>query len=59
VSAAPVTMVAFDLLQVGARALTRSPFRQRRALLVGLGLETAGVIISPLFDGKTHRTYSR
>lgn len=50
--AVPVTLVAFDLLQVGARALTRNPFRQRRALLAGLGLETAGGIISPLFDGQ-------
>jgi bifunctional non-homologous end joining protein LigD len=51
-AAVPVTFIAFDLLQAGTRTLTGNPFRQRRALLSGLGLEERGVIISPAFPGE-------
>jgi len=49
---APVTLIAFDLLQIGTRKLTGNPFRQRRMLLGSLDLATAGAIVSPLFTGE-------
>jgi bifunctional non-homologous end joining protein LigD len=51
-TSAPVTLIAFDLLQIGTRKLTGNPFRQRRMLLGSLDLGTAGVIVSPLFSGE-------
>jgi bifunctional non-homologous end joining protein LigD len=51
-AAVPVTLVVFDLLQVAARQLLSDPYRQRRSLLARLGLETAGVIVSPVFPGQ-------
>jgi len=51
-AAVPVTLVAFDLLQVGTRKLADNPFRQRRVLLGDMGLDAAGVVISPLFVGE-------
>lgn len=50
-AAVPVTFIAFDLLQVGTKLLTGNPFRQRRVLLGSMGLDAAGVIVSPLFGG--------
>lgn len=50
-AAVPVTLIAFDLLQVGRKMLTGNPFRQRRVLLGSMGLDTAGVMVSPLFGG--------
>jgi bifunctional non-homologous end joining protein LigD len=46
-----VMFVAFDVLQAGPRSLTGSPYRQRRWLLGGLGLEEAGIVVSPVFPG--------
>jgi bifunctional non-homologous end joining protein LigD len=51
-TAVPVTLVAFHLLQVGGRRITGNPFRQRRVLLGSTSLDATGVLISPLFGGQ-------
>jgi bifunctional non-homologous end joining protein LigD len=50
-AAVPVTFIAIDLLRAGARPVTGNPFRQRRVLLGSMGLDAAGVLVSPLFGG--------
>jgi bifunctional non-homologous end joining protein LigD len=51
-AAVPVTFVAFDLIQAGTRSLLRNPYRQRRAVLDGLGLQAPGVQVPPAFPGE-------
>jgi bifunctional non-homologous end joining protein LigD len=52
VAAVPVTYVAFDLLWQAGRALLRSPYALRRALLDGLALTAGHLSVPPAFPGQ-------
>lgn len=47
---APVTLIAFDLLELEGRDLTREPLARRRELLEGLGLGDHLVQVPPVHD---------
>jgi len=49
-AAAPVTYLAFDVLRLDGIDLTGRPFRERRAVLEGLGVAGPHWTVSPLFD---------
>ncbi|MFL6061547.1 MAG: non-homologous end-joining DNA ligase [Marmoricola sp.] len=46
----PVTLIAFDLLRLDGEDLARRPLEQRRALLLGLGLDDAAWQVPPTYD---------
>ena len=46
----PVTLLAFDLLRLDGRDLTREPLDARRELLVGLGLDDVAWQVPPAYD---------
>ena len=46
----PVTLLAFDLLRLDGRDLTREPLDVRRDLLVGLGLDDVAWQVPPVYD---------
>jgi bifunctional non-homologous end joining protein LigD len=46
----PVTLLAFDLLRLDGRDLTREPLDVRRDLLTGLGLDEAAWQVPPVYD---------
>jgi len=46
----PVTLLAFDLLRLDGRDLTREPLDVRRALLTGLGLDDVAWQVPPVYD---------
>ncbi len=53
VASNPVTLIAFDLLELDDRPLVTLPLRARRELLLGLELgapETPGVMVPPTYD---------
>jgi bifunctional non-homologous end joining protein LigD len=46
----PVTLLAFDLLRLDGRDLTREPLDVRRGLLTGLGLDEVAWQVPPVYD---------
>ena len=46
----PVTLLAFDLLRLDGRDLTREPLDARRELLTGLGLDDVAWQVPPVYD---------
>ncbi len=46
----PVTLLAFDLLRIDGRDLTREPLDVRRGLLTGLGLDEVAWQVPPVYD---------
>jgi bifunctional non-homologous end joining protein LigD len=46
----PVTLLAFDLLRLDGRDLTREPLDVRRDMLTGLGLDEAAWQVPPVYD---------
>jgi bifunctional non-homologous end joining protein LigD len=46
----PVTLLAFDLLRLDGRDLTREPLDVRRDLLTGLGLDEVAWQVPPVYD---------
>jgi bifunctional non-homologous end joining protein LigD len=46
----PVTLLAFDLLRLEGRELTREPLDVRRGLLTGLGLDDVAWQVPPVYD---------
>jgi bifunctional non-homologous end joining protein LigD len=51
-AAVPVTYLVFDLVRLDGMDLTREAYRERRAVLEGLGLDGARWTVSPVFpDG--------
>ena len=46
----PVTLLAFDLLRLDGRDLTRDPLDVRRGLLTGLGLDEVAWQVPPVYD---------
>ena len=46
----PVTLLAFDLLRLDGRDLTRDPLDARRELLTGLGLDDVAWQVPPVYD---------
>jgi bifunctional non-homologous end joining protein LigD len=46
----PVTLIAFDLLRLGGEDLRDRPLAERRARLVGLGLDSVSWQVPPTYD---------
>jgi bifunctional non-homologous end joining protein LigD len=46
----PVTLLAFDVLRLGDRDLDRLPWRERRDLLEGIGLDDVSWQVPPTYD---------
>ncbi|MGH3336075.1 MAG: DNA ligase, partial [Nocardioides sp.] len=46
----PVTLLAFDVLRLDGRDLTREPLDVRRGLLTGLGLDEVAWQVPPVYD---------
>jgi len=47
----PVSLFAFDLLEVDGRSTARMPYHQRRELLVALELSGSAIVVPPSFTG--------